>query len=64
MFGFGLLGWALVIVAIALVARWWMGGARSSGRPGDDRALEILRERYARGEVDNAEFDARKRDLS
>ena len=29
----------------------------------DDRALTILRERYARGEIDTDEFDQRKRDL-
>ncbi len=29
----------------------------------DDRALAILRERYARGEVDADEFERRKRDL-
>ena len=28
-----------------------------------DRAKSILRERYARGEIDKADFEARKRDL-
>jgi len=66
MFGIGhLLWWVLLIVAVVLVARWWTGSGRSSSRAGeDDRALSILKERYARGEIDKAEFDARKRDLS
>lgn len=29
----------------------------------DDRAVAILRERYARGEIDSDEVDRRKRDL-
>jgi len=29
-----------------------------------DTALEILRQRYARGEIDKNEFEARKRDLT
>lgn len=65
MFGIGhLLWWGLVIVAIVLAVRWLVDGARSSGRDsGEDRALSILKERYARGEIDKAEFDARRRDL-
>ncbi len=34
-----------------------------NGGAGEDRALSILRERYARGEIDTDEFDQRKRDL-
>lgn len=63
--GFGMmlfmfLFWALVIVGIVLAIRW----AVRQGRPaGADTALEILRERYARGEINRDEFEARRRDL-
>ncbi len=53
--------WGLVIVAIVLGLRWLVTQGRAS-RP--DAALEILRQRYARGEIDREEFEARKRDLS
>ena len=52
--------WVLVIVGIVAGIRWLLGQER---RAGSDRALEILRERYARGEIGKEEFDARIRDL-
>lgn len=59
-----LLWWLLIILGIVVLARWGFGGGHRGGRAdGEDRALAILRERYARGEIDKAEFDARGRDL-
>ena len=63
--GFGmmvmmLVFWGLVIAGIVLATRWLAGqGERSRS----DRALDILRERYARGEIDKDEFEAKQRDL-
>lgn len=52
--------WGLVIVGIVLAIRWLSGhGDRSRS----DRALDILRERYARGEINKDEFEAKQRDL-
>lgn len=53
--------WVLVIIGIVLGIRWLLGTGQGSA---PDRALEILRERYARGEINREEFEARKRDLS
>ena len=52
--------WALIIAAVVLGIRWLAGQGRES-RP--DSALEILRQRYARGEIDKEEFESRKKDL-
>ena len=52
--------WALVITGLVVGLRWLMGQARPSRR---DEAFEILRQRYARGEIDKQEFDTRRRDL-
>jgi putative membrane protein len=53
--------WALVIAGLVLGLRWLVGQGRA---PSDDRALQVLRERYARGEISKEEFEAKKRDLS
>jgi putative membrane protein len=63
--GFGMmfmmvLFWALVIVGIVLAIRWLLGQGRESR---SDSALEILRQRYARGEINKEEFEAKKKDL-
>ncbi len=56
-----LLFWILVIAALVLGIRWLMGQGKEAR---SDSALEILRQRYARGEINKEEFEARKRDLS
>jgi putative membrane protein len=58
---FMLLFWGAVIVGIVLSIRWLIGQGKTSQ---SDSALEILRQRYARGEINKNEFEAKKRDLS
>jgi putative membrane protein len=55
-----LLFWGLVIAGAVLGIRWL---ARQGRDERSDRALDVLRERYARGEIDKDEFDAKRRDL-
>ncbi|MBI5627368.1 MAG: SHOCT domain-containing protein [Candidatus Rokubacteria bacterium] len=57
---FMFLFWALVIVAIVVGIRWLV----REGRPAaSDSALDILRQRYARGEINREEYEAKRRDL-
>ncbi len=56
-----LLFWVLVIAALVLGIRWLVGQGKE---PRSDSALEILRQRYARGEINKDEFEAKKGDLS
>lgn len=60
--GFRLLILAAVIVGIVYLVR---GVSRRGGWPGrsDESALEILKKRYARGEISKEEFEEMKRNL-
>ena len=53
--------WGLIIVGLVLGIRWFVSQGRESR---SDTAMDILRQRYARGEIDKEEFEARRRDLS
>jgi putative membrane protein len=53
--------WGLVVGALVVGIRWLVRQGRS---PAPDPALDILRQRYARGEIGKEEFEAKKRDLS
>jgi putative membrane protein len=55
-----LLWWVLLVLGIAVLAKWLLGGRGASG----GRALEVLRERYARGEINKDEYEQKRRDLS
>ncbi len=57
--------WVAVIIAIIFFIRW-LGASTSHRRHGDrseDSPLEILRMRYAKGEINKEEFEEKKKDL-
>ena len=56
-----LLFWGVVIAGLVVGVRWLVSQNRTAAPR--DEALEILRQRYARGDIDRQEFEARKRDL-
>ncbi len=49
--------WVLIVVGVVLIVKWLLGG-KGQGDP-----MEILKERYARGEIDREAFLRMKRDL-
>jgi len=71
--GMGLgMGWGLwflwpVVLLVVGVAAYRLvsatGNTVDSGGNGSDSALTVLRERYARGEIDDEEFERRRRQL-
>ncbi|GIX06474.1 MAG: hypothetical protein KatS3mg115_0877 [Candidatus Poribacteria bacterium] len=65
---FMLLGWVLIIVGVVFLVRWVLQqtqgrSERASTSDSGEDALEILRKRYARGEIDREEYERRRRDL-
>jgi len=58
--------WGGIILLIVVAVRWLGGGpAQGPGAsPPKERGLEILQERFARGEIDKAEFEDRKKSLA
>jgi putative membrane protein len=68
-FGSGMMGygswilWVLTLIPVIIglaVLIWylWQGGKREK-----ESALEILKKRYARGEISKEEFEEKKKDL-
>ena len=59
---------AIVIGLIVLLVRWLGGGTwpatQAPNQQGGRTPHDILKERYARGEIDKAEFDRLKRDIA
>ena len=61
---FMLLFWGLIIVGLVLVVRWWRDPGRPAGGGGmGDVPLDILKRRYARGEITKEDYDRMKQDL-
>jgi putative membrane protein len=60
-----LIFWIAVIVGVILLIRWLIISTRTTGHgtSSGESALEILKKRYARGEIDKQEFEEKKQDL-
>jgi putative membrane protein len=61
--GWMLLWMALFWGSVVLLIAWGLRQFKGNSRNGGNRALEILAERYARGEIDREEFESRSQDL-
>lgn len=62
---FNMIFWLLLVVGVVLLAVWAVqkfvtGG---SGKV-EESALDILKKRYARGEISREEYEEKKRDIS
>jgi putative membrane protein len=53
-----------IVFAVRAIANWGVTQGASGPERRGDQALDMLRQRFAKGEIDAAEFDERKRLLS
>lgn len=67
--GFGWMGgifmlifWVLIIVGFVWLLRYLVA-SRSCSVHHPDAAMEILKQRYAKGEIEKKEFEEKKKDL-
>ena len=74
MMGYGVMGWfhpimmlifwGAVIVAVIFLIRWLAEANKGSSTfRSEETAVEILKKRYARGEINKEEFEQKKKDL-
>lgn len=61
-------GWSMILIWLVPIALaiWLFSslGKRSGQNTTEKTALDILKERYARGEIGQDEFEKKKRDIS
>jgi putative membrane protein len=60
--GLGLIFWILIIVGVVLLIKWLVDQGKTTGGGGQS-AIEILKTRYARGEITAEEFEEMKKRL-
>jgi putative membrane protein len=61
----GLLWWAILILGIIVLVRLLgRDSSRGAAGPPAETALDVLKKRYARGEIGKQEFEEKKRDLA
>jgi len=67
MWGYGgffmLFFWGILITGLVLLVRWLIQQSRSASPNQGETPIAILKKRYARGEIDNDEFEEKKKIL-
>ncbi len=60
---FMILFWVLVIVGIVVLIRGISSRSGVGSPTSSESPIEILKRRYAKGEIDKAEFEEKKKDI-
>jgi putative membrane protein len=60
--GFMWVFWIVVLVGLFFLIKWIVQQKPGNQKP-EESALDVLKKRYARGEIDKDEFEQKKREL-
>jgi putative membrane protein len=61
--GFMWIFWGFLFAGLVLLIWWIIRQNQSRDSQGKDDAMDILRKRYAKGEIEKEEFEQKKRDI-
>jgi putative membrane protein len=61
--GFMWLFWIVLIVVFVMLIKSITGGSSSTDASHHETPLDILKKRYAKGEIDEEEFERRRKEL-
>lgn len=61
---FGWVFWILLLVVIIWVVYQFLNKNRNSANTKSENAMDILKERYAKGEITKEEYETMKKDLN
>jgi putative membrane protein len=60
---FMVLFWALIIAGIVVVVRWITTQNRPPASHSEESALDILKKRYAKGDISKEEYEEKRKQL-
>ncbi len=60
---FMILFWVLLVIGLIVLIRWLAHGGRHGWHDHGHTAIGVLKERYAKGEIDKKEYEEKKKDL-
>ncbi len=65
MWFFSILFWVLIIAGVVFITKWFLERNRNKEGSGinEESALDILKKRYANGDIDRETFEQMKKDI-
>jgi len=62
MWFFSILFWVLIIAGVVFITKWFLERNKKTA-PVNETALDVLKKRYAKGEIDQETFEQMKKEI-